>query len=146
MRISRGLWAEPVMAANASPHGAAAGRRSCWPPCCSGGRARRAELGFRALAKRFDARERLLPRNRGPDRVLRSFSMGRAVVLGAARSVLGLAGLAAATWIWSSKDFGDLDHRETMRLVVPAAAMVTIGVQIALAGFVSGMFRIAQRP
>jgi hypothetical protein len=52
----------------------------------------------------------------------------------------------AATWIWSSKDFSDLDHRETMRLVVPAAAMVTIGVQIALAGFVSGMFRIAQRP
>ena len=78
--------------------------------------------------------------------MLRSFSVGRAVVLGATCSVLGLAGLATATWIWSPKNFGDLDHRETMRLVVPAAAMVTIGVQVALAGFVSGMFRVARRP
>jgi hypothetical protein len=33
-----------------------------------------------------------------------------------------------------------------MRLVVPAAAMVAVGVQVALAGLVSGMVRVAQRP
>ncbi len=103
-------------------------------------------LVFGLLANQFGAREGLLPGGEGLDRVLRTFSVERAVVLGAACSVLGLAGLVAATWIWSSRDFGDLDYRETMRLVVPAAALVTIGAQVALAGFVSGMFRVAQRP
>ncbi len=78
--------------------------------------------------------------------MLRSFSVESAAVGGAACFALGLVGLFAATWIWSSRDFGDLDYRETMRLVVPAAALVTIGAQVALAGFVSGMFRVAQRP
>ncbi len=101
---------------------------------------------FGLLATQFGAREGLLPETRGLDRVLRSFSVESAAVGGAACFALGLVGLFAATWIWSSRDFGDLDYRETMRLVVPAAALVTIGAQVALAGFVSGMFRVAQRP
>jgi glycosyltransferase involved in cell wall biosynthesis len=94
-------------------------------------------LVFGLLATQFGAREGLLPETRGLDRVLRSFSVESAAVVGAACFALGLVGLFAATWIWSSRDFGDLDYRETMRLVVPAAAMVAVGMQIVLAGFVS---------
>jgi Glycosyl transferase family 2 len=103
-------------------------------------------LAFGLVAKQFGVREGMLPTYKALDRVLRVFSVERATFAGAACFVLGLAGLAAATWIWSSRDFGDLDYRETMRLVVPAAALVAVGMQIVLAGFVSGMFRIAQRP
>jgi hypothetical protein len=103
-------------------------------------------LVFGLLAKQFGVREGVLPESRKLDLALRVFSVERATIAGAACFVLGLAGLVAATWVWSSRDFGDLDYRQTMRLVVPAAAMVTVGMQIVLAGFVSGMFRIAQRP
>lgn len=103
-------------------------------------------LAFGLLAKQFGVREGLLPDSGRLQRVLRAFSVESAAVGGSACVVLGLAGLAAATWTWWSRDFGGLDYRDTTRLVVPAAALVTVGVQVVLAGFVSGMFRVAQRP
>ncbi len=103
-------------------------------------------LTFGLLAEQFGVREGLLPESVGLERALRAFSVERAATGGIACAAIGFVGLGAATWLWSAQGFGNLDYRQTMRLVVPAVTSVTVGMQVVLAGFVSGMLRVARRP
>ena len=40
-----------------------------------------------------------------------------------------------ALFVWGDSGFADLDYRDTLRLVVPAATMLILGVQTVLASF-----------
>jgi glycosyltransferase involved in cell wall biosynthesis len=103
-------------------------------------------LTFGLLAEQFGVREGLLPESVRLERALRAFSVERAATVGTACAAIGFVGLGAATWLWSAHGFGNLDYRQTMRVVVPAVTLVTVGMQVVLAGFVSGMLRVARRP
>jgi hypothetical protein len=98
-------------------------------------------MTFYLLAKQYGMREGLLPRDTGLERALRVLTVERLVAGGAAAFLGGLLGIAAATWVWREHAYGDLDYAQTMRLVVPSAALIAAGVQTTLAGFVSGLLR-----
>ncbi len=99
-------------------------------------------LTFGLLAKQFGIREGLLPPDPRLDRILRVFTVENAAAAGLTSAALGLGGLLAAASAWSDRGFGDLDYRETMRIVVPAVTLIAVGAQVVLAGFVSGLLRV----
>jgi hypothetical protein len=49
--------------------------------------------------------------------------------------LLGVAGTAVAVLSWGAVGFGNLDPRLTMREVIPAAVLLTLGVQTIFASF-----------
>jgi hypothetical protein len=57
------------------------------------------------------------------------------LVLGLLMVVLGIAGLILAVLSWQVMGFGVLDPRTTMREVIPAAVLLTLGVQTVFASF-----------
>jgi len=53
--------------------------------------------------------------------------------------LLGVAGILVAVADWSALSFGVLDYSRMMRLVVPAVTLLAVGVQIAMAAFLSSI-------
>ena len=49
--------------------------------------------------------------------------------------LVGIAGIVVAMISWQSAGFGSLDPRLTMREVIPAAVLLTLGVQTIFASF-----------
>ncbi|HKC19313.1 MAG TPA: glycosyltransferase family 2 protein [Candidatus Dormibacteraeota bacterium] len=57
------------------------------------------------------------------------------LTLGALMFVAGTAGIVIAVLSWGSAGFGNLDPRLTMREIIPAATLLTLGVQTVFASF-----------
>jgi Glycosyl transferase family 2 len=97
-------------------------------------------IGFQAvvfaiLTKVFAVSERLLPGSERMDRLSRHVTLEAGVVVGLALTLAGLAGsVYALTW-WGGRDFGPLDPRETLRVVIPSVTAVTLGIQTVLSSF-----------
>jgi hypothetical protein len=54
----------------------------------------------------------------------------------------GLAGTAAAVGMWSSHDFGPLDPRDTIRLVLPSATAIALGVLVLFSGLLGSLLSL----
>ena len=73
-------------------------------------------------------------------------SLERAVLLGSAMVLLGVGGVAASLAIWARRSFGDLDITTMMRLLVPSATAMVMGVQFIGAGFLSSVLDLRGNP
>jgi hypothetical protein len=59
-----------------------------------------------------------------------------------------LAGLGLSVYAlgsWQARHFGALDYAQTMRLVIPAALFLTLGVQTMLASFFLSVLGLRRR-
>jgi hypothetical protein len=65
-----------------------------------------------------------------------------AAAIGLSFVALGLIGTAAALEHWRSLGFGDLDPRGTIRLVLPSASLVALGVLWLFSGLVGSLFTL----
>ena len=94
------------------------------------------QLCLFALFARVSAQNSgLLPRTPALDRLLRTFSLERGLLLGLAIALCGLGWSGAAFWHWREAGFGALDPRLMMRDTIPAAALMVGGMEIMLAAF-----------
>jgi glycosyltransferase involved in cell wall biosynthesis len=96
-------------------------------------------LGYQAVlfgvfAKFSAVAAGLLPPDARLERVFGALSLERALTIGCAMVVAGLALLAVAVGGWAAADFGNLDYSTTMRWVLPGALLTTTGVQTVFAG------------
>jgi len=98
------------------------------------------------LAYQHASSQGLLPASPRFSRFLQAKSLERAVLLGGAMLVLGLAGFIASAVIWASRSFGDLDIAVMMRLLVPSATAMVVGVQLVGAGFLSSVLELRGNP
>jgi hypothetical protein len=96
-------------------------------------------LAFAAATKRFAVNEELLPEDRWQRRFEAVFSLERGLMAMLLASAMGVALLLAAINVWRLNDFGPLDYAQTMRLVIPGATLVALGVQIGYASFFIGL-------
>ncbi|WP_067494532.1 glycosyltransferase family 2 protein [Actinoplanes sp. TFC3] len=88
--------------------------------------------GFAEIYGRFEG----LVRNDKPDAWARWLTFERCIMIGLALMALGLAGTIVAVAGWGQADFGPLDPRGTIRLVLPSATAIALGV----IGVFSGLF------
>ncbi|MGA9392426.1 MAG: glycosyltransferase family 2 protein [Candidatus Sulfotelmatobacter sp.] len=97
-------------------------------------------LGFQSIAfalftKLFAISEGLLPPDPSLDRWFRYVTLEVGLAVGVALTVCGLAVSVYAVSVWGAKHFGMLDYSQTMRLVIPAALLLTLGTQTIFASF-----------
>jgi len=94
------------------------------------------QLCLFALFARVSAQNAgLLPRHAGLQRLLRTLTLERGLLLGLTVAVCGLVWSGAAFWEWREAGFGALDPRVVMRDTIPAASLMVGGMEIMLAAF-----------
>src|SRR5205809_4651789 len=90
---------------------------------------------FAVFTKVFAMEQGFHPPNHGYRAMFRYVKLETGLLLGALTVLAGLVGLVAAVVSWSAVDFGSLDPRLTMREVIPASVLLTLGVQTVFASF-----------
>jgi len=76
---------------------------------------------------------RLLPPDPAFMRRLSRLKLEYGLAAGGALVLAGLAGVVYLLWIWQARSFGDLDPFSTMRIAIPSAMAVALGLQVAFA-------------
>ena len=97
-------------------------------------------LGFQSIAfavftKVFAISEGLHPPDAAMDKVFQHITLEVGLLVGTGLAVLGLGGSIYAVSVWSSSHFGPLDFSHTLRIVIPAALALTLGVQAIFSSF-----------
>ena len=93
----------------------------------------------------FAISEGLLPPDPTLDRLFRYITLEVGIAVGAGLTIAGLAASAYAVGAWGSKHFGALDYPYTMRLVIPAALLLTLGAQTIFASFFMSVLGLRRR-
>jgi hypothetical protein len=107
-------------------------------------------VGFQAVTfalftKVFAISEGLLPDDPRLRRVARLTSLEVGLVAGAALLAAGVAGSLYAFEVWGSGNFGHLDPRRMLRIVIPSVGAVTLGAEAILASFFLSVLRLRRR-
>ena len=107
-------------------------------------------LGFQAMAfavftKFFAISEGLLPEHPTLDKLFRYITLEVGLALGGLLTVAGLVTSAYAIGAWGSAHFGRLDYSHTMRMVIPAALALILGVQTIFASFFMSVLGLRRR-
>jgi Glycosyl transferase family 2 len=97
-------------------------------------------LGFQAIAfavftKLFAISEGLLPPDPLLDKLFRYMTLEVGLAVGAALIIFGFVSSVLAIGTWQSQHFGRLDYSHTMRVVIPAALFLILGVQTVFSSF-----------
>jgi glycosyltransferase involved in cell wall biosynthesis len=90
---------------------------------------------FAVFTKVFAMREGFHPPNPTYNAMFRYINLETGLVLGALMTAVGVAGTLVAVASWGSAGFGALDPRTTMREIIPASVLLTLGVQTIFASF-----------
>jgi len=107
-------------------------------------------LGFQAIAfavftKLFAISEGLHPPDTTLDRLFRYITLEVGLMVGAGLALAGLAGSLYAVGVWGAHEFGRLDISRTLRLVIPSALALTLGVQTIFASFFLSVLGLKRR-
>jgi len=90
---------------------------------------------FAVFTKVFAMREGFHPTNPAYHAMFRYVQLETGLAIGAVMFVAGAAGTVLALAGWQSVGFGALDPRTSMREIIPAALLLTLGVQTIFASF-----------
>jgi glycosyl transferase family 2 len=107
-------------------------------------------IGFQAvlfalLTKVYAMEEGFLPHDRRVQRIIDSWSLERGLVVGGLLALAGLVGLVASLVHWQGHSFGQLDPRDSLRMVVPAAAALVMSFQMIFASLFVSILAIRRR-
>jgi len=107
-------------------------------------------LGFQASAfavftKLFAISEGLLPPDPLLDRLFGYITLEVGLLVGALLVAAGLALSVYAVGVWQARQFGHLNYSDTMRLVIPAALLLTVGAQTIFASFFLSVLGLRRR-
>jgi glycosyltransferase involved in cell wall biosynthesis len=90
---------------------------------------------FAVFTKVFAMQQGFHPPNPTYSAMFRYMSLETGLVLGALMFLVGIVVTFVAVLSWQSVGFGNLDPRTTMREIIPAAVLLTLGVQTIFASF-----------
>jgi hypothetical protein len=107
-------------------------------------------IGFQAvlfalLTKVYAMQEGFLPHDRRVQRLIDWWSLERGLLTGGLLAIAGLAGLVASLLHWRGHSFGELDPRDSLRIVVPAATALVMSFQVMFASLFVSILGIRRR-
>ena len=100
---------------------------------------------FGIFTRRFAVLERLLPESGLSSSFERVFSLERGVALGLGVFLGGLALLVVALLAWADVGFGQMSYPDSLRVVIPAVTLITLGVQVVFSSFFLSILSLARR-
>jgi glycosyltransferase involved in cell wall biosynthesis len=86
-------------------------------------------------AKAFAVSEGLLPESSFPARTFRYFNFEAGLIVGTLIVLAGVAGTLSAIFKWKANQFGNLDATAALRLTLPSAAAIALGMEIIFLSF-----------
>jgi len=101
---------------------------------------------FAVFTKVFAMQQGFHPPNPGYRAMFRYVQLETGLLIGGLLLALGLVGTVVAVVSWGAAGFGSLDPRVTMREVIPAAVLLTLGVQTIFASFFLSILGIDDEP
>ena len=102
-------------------------------------------ISFAVFAKIFGITEGLLPEDPRVTRLFRYLTLEVGLAIGGLTSLLGLSLLAYATFLWGEKGFGPLDYRQSMRLLIPSATLLVLGIQSIFSSFFLSILGLSRK-
>jgi glycosyltransferase involved in cell wall biosynthesis len=107
-------------------------------------------IGFQAvlfalLTKVYAMEEGFLPLDKRVQRIVDSWSLERGLVVGGLLALAGLAGLVASLVHWQGHSFGQLNPRDSIRIVMPAATALIMSFQMIFASLFVSILAIRRR-
>ncbi len=108
-------------------------------------------IGFQSftlglLTKLYAISEGFLPEDPFVSRMRRFWSLEKGLVIGGLLALLGLVGLVASLLYWNGRGFGNLDPRDSLRIVVPSATALIVSLQVVFAALFASILLIRRRP
>ena len=100
---------------------------------------------FAFFTKVFAITEGFQPMPRYLDRLFAHVTLELGIVVGLLLTLAGLATLVAATLHWNALGFGVLDPVVTMRVVIPGAVLLVLGIQTVFSSFFLSVLGIRRR-
>ncbi|GAA3200939.1 glycosyltransferase family 2 protein [Actinocorallia longicatena] len=89
-------------------------------------------LLFSLLTKAYGVAEGFLPSDKRARWLLSSWSFERGLIIGGLLGLAGLIGMGASLVHWHGANYGELNARDTLRMVVPAATALMLSCQLVL--------------
>jgi glycosyltransferase involved in cell wall biosynthesis len=107
-------------------------------------------IGFQAvifalLTKVYAMEEGFLPHDKRVQKIIDWWSLERGLVIGGLLAVAGVVGLVASLLHWKVNNFGELDPRHSIRLVVPSATGLIMSFQVVFASLFISILDIRRR-
>jgi hypothetical protein len=100
---------------------------------------------FAVLTKVFAVLEGLLPANPTLDRLFRYLTLEVGLGIGALLLAAGLGISIYAVKGWGMQQFGPLNYSRTMRSIIPAVLLLTLGAQTVFASFFLSVLGLGRR-
>jgi len=102
-------------------------------------------ITFGFMARTYAIRNGIIPEHARYEKFLASVKLEHMLVLGLVLVLLGLSGCGWAAQIWSEANFGALDYRDAMRILIAAVTCIVAGMQLGFAAFLLGVMQIKQK-
>jgi glycosyltransferase involved in cell wall biosynthesis len=102
-------------------------------------------LTFGLLARYYAMMEGLYPTPEKARRFLAEVTLERILLAASILFIMGLAGIGLAAYLWSAVNFGALDYRDVMRVLIVAATFLVGGLQLGFSGFFFGVMQIKRK-
>jgi uncharacterized BrkB/YihY/UPF0761 family membrane protein len=100
---------------------------------------------FATFTKIYAVTHGLHPPDPRLERLFRIVTLETGLFVGVILLLVGLAGSTIAVDFWGRRSFGDLDPRETLRLIIPSTLFIALGFQIILSSFFLSVLGLATR-
>jgi glycosyltransferase involved in cell wall biosynthesis len=102
-------------------------------------------VSFALLTKVYAIEEGFLPRDPRLDRIIERVGLEKGLLAGGTLFLLGLLAAVGSLTFWQSRDFGDLEAHDAVRVVVPAVLGFMLGAQIWLNSFFLSILGLGRR-
>lgn len=99
-------------------------------------------ISFYTISKVYATSSGLLPSTKPFDSAFKLFNLERGLILGVFMLLAGFGLTINAIFFWQSTSFGDLVPAITLREVIPAVLLITIGVQTILNSFILSILEL----
>jgi glycosyltransferase involved in cell wall biosynthesis len=102
-------------------------------------------ITFGLMARSYAVRNGIIPAHRVDEKLLSGMTLERLLILGVVMVLAGLSGVGLAMQIWTAVDFGALDYRDAMRILIASVTCIVGGIQLGFAAFLVGVMEIKRR-
>lgn len=96
---------------------------------------------FYIFTKLYAQRSRFIPKDKALDWI-ENINMDKGILAGFVMAFVGFAMSVGAFVFWMKKDFGQMDPELLMRILLPAATLIEVGIELFFASFFVGILKI----
>ena len=102
-------------------------------------------IAFYMFAKTYAIRSGLLPPDRWVARLTSALRLETSLILGLVAIAAGLSLAVYALGSWGARSFGSLDPQQSLRIVIPSATLLILGLQVMFSGSLLSILQLATR-